>query len=70
MRGHKTKLLKGICLNDIKKCSSPQRSIDTWNGLKEEVITAKNLKQLKEKPDKYKYRDYHTSVPQALCTTM
>ena len=46
LRGHKKKLQKGICLNDTKKYSFPQRSIDTWNGLKKEVIMTKNL-QLK-----------------------
>ena len=38
----------------------PQRSIDIKNGLKEEVIMAKNIEQLKVKFDKY------TSVAQAL----
>ena len=33
----------------IQKSSFPQRSIDTWNGLKEEVIIPKNVPQLKEK---------------------
>ena len=40
----------------------PQRSIDTWNGLKEEVIMAKNVHQLKEKLDKYRYEDRTTRV--------
>ena len=31
-----------------------------WNGLKEEVIMAKNVQQLKEKLDKYRYRDRTT----------
>ena len=31
IRGHKKKIVKGICLNDTKKYSFPQRSIDTWN---------------------------------------
>ena len=53
LREHK-KLQKGICLNDTKKYSFPQRSIDTWNGMKEEVIMAKNVHQLKEKLDKYR----------------
>ena len=49
---------KGICLNDTIKYSFPQRSIDNnWDGLKEEVIMPKNVYQLKEKLDKYRYRD-------------
>ena len=35
LKGHKKKLQKGIFLNDTKRYSFPQRSIDTWNGLKE-----------------------------------
>ena len=62
LRGHKKKLQKEICLNDTKKYSFPQRSIDTWNGLKEEVIIAKNVHELKEKLDKYRYRDRTTRV--------
>ena len=54
LRGHKKKLQKGICLNGIKKYSFPQRSIDTWNRLKEELIMAKNVHQLKEKLEKYR----------------
>ena len=50
------KLQKGICLNDTKKYSFPQRSIDTWTGLKEEVIMAKNVHQL------YRYGDKTTRV--------
>ena len=46
--------------NLLEKYSFPQRSIDTWNGLKEEVIIAKNIQQLKEKLDKYRYEDRTT----------
>ena len=41
LRGHKKKLQKKICLNDTQKYSFLQRSIDTWDGLKTEVIMAK-----------------------------
>ena len=58
LKGYKKKLQKGICLNNTKKkYSFPQRSIDTWNGLKEQVIMAKNVHQLKEKLVKYGYGD-------------
>ena len=51
-------------MNDKKKKSSfSQRSINTWNGLKEEVIITTNvLHQLKEKLDKYRYGDETTTV--------
>ena len=49
-------------MNDTKNCF-PQTRIDTWNELKEVIhlarplIMAKNVHQLKEKLDKYRYRD-------------
>ena len=61
-RGYKITLQKGICLNDTKKYSFPQRSIDTWNGLNEEVIMGKNVHQLQEKLCKYRYGDRTTRV--------
>ena len=66
MRGHKKILHKGICLKDTKKYSFPQ-SIDAWNGLKEEVIMAKNVHQLKDKLDKYRYGDRTTRVQLRPC---
>ena len=56
------KFQKGICLKNIKTYGYPQRIINTWNGLKEEVIMAKNVHQLKEKLDKYRYEDKTTRV--------
>ena len=50
---------KGICKNATKN-SFPQRSIDTWNGLKEEVIKAKTIHQLQEKLNKHRYRERTT----------
>ena len=50
-------------MKDIKKYKFPQRSIDTWNGMKKEVIMAKNIHQLKrEKLYKYRHRDRTTCV--------
>ena len=66
-KGHKKKLQKGICLNDTNKYSFHQRSIDTWNGLKEEVIMAKNV-ELKTKQILIRRQD-HTSVAQVLYIT-
>ena len=63
LKGHQKKLQKGICLNDARKYSFSQRSIDIWNRLKEEVIMAENvLHQLKKKLDTYRYGDKTTSV--------
>ena len=39
----KKKKVKGTYLNDTKKLSFLQKCIDTWNGLKEEVIMVKNV---------------------------
>ena len=64
LRGRKKELPKGT-----KKYSFPQSSIDTWNGLKEQVIMANNVHQLKEKRDIQIWRQDHTSVDRALYTT-
>ena len=40
----------------------PKICIGTSNRLKEEMIMAKNVHQLKEKLDKYRYRDRTTGV--------
>ncbi len=55
LRGHRKKLRKGRYLNNKKEYGFPHRSVDVWYGLKEEVIEAKNVSQLKEKLDKYIY---------------
>ena len=44
------------------KYSFPQRNIDTYNGLKKEMIMAKNVHQLKEKLNKYRYKDRTTRM--------
>ena len=45
MRGHTR---KSRCLKDTEKHNFPQRIVDTWNGLKEEVVTATNIHKFKE----------------------
>ena len=47
------KIAKRNLLERYKKVQFPQSSVDTWNGLKEEVLMAKNVHQLKEKLDKW-----------------
>ena len=39
MRGH-SKIRKRQCLRAIKKYSFPHRTVDVWNGLSEEIVTA------------------------------
>ena len=63
---------KRICLNNTKSTLSSEKSIDSWNDLKEEVImaknglkgglVAKNVHHLKEKLNKYIYGDRTTRV--------
>ena len=56
-------LAKRNLLERYKKIQfSLQRSIDSCNGLKEEVIMANNLHQLKEKLDKYRHGNWITRV--------
>ena len=56
-RSHSKKLKKGTCLKDVKKYSFPHRCIETWNGLSEEVVSAKSVHTFKGKLDKYRYGD-------------
>ncbi len=57
LRGHGKKLKKGNSRTDQKKYSFTQRSVDMWNKLREEVVEAKNVHQMKEKLDNYRYGD-------------
>ena len=57
MRGHSRKIRKSQCLKDTKKYSFPHRIVDTWNGLKEEVVTATNIRKFKEMLDICRYGD-------------
>ena len=57
LRGHGSKLRKGICLKNTKKFSFPHRNIDTWNGLNEEIVTAASVHKFKTKLDKNRYGD-------------
>ena len=56
-RGHSKKIRKSQCVGDIRKYSFPHRIVDTWNGLNEEVVTATNIHNFKEKLDKWRYGD-------------
>ena len=56
-RSHSKKLTKGTCLKDVKKYSFPQRCIDTWNNLKEDIVSATSVHSFKEKLDINRYGD-------------
>ena len=51
MRGHSRKIKNGWCLKYTRKYSFPHRIVDTWNGLKEEVVEATSIHKLKEMLD-------------------
>ncbi len=57
LRSHGKKLRKGNSLRDLKNYSFPQRSVDMWNNLREEVVEARNVHQMKEKSDSCRYGD-------------
>ena len=56
-RSHSKKLMKGRCLRDVKKYSFPQRCIEAWNNLSEDVVSATSVHSFKEKLDKYRHGD-------------
>ena len=43
---HSNKIEKSRCLKDIEKYNFPHRTVDIWDGLKEEV-TATNIQKFK-----------------------
>ncbi|MPC31769.1 hypothetical protein E2C01_025066 [Portunus trituberculatus] len=61
-RGH-SKIIKSQCLRKIKKFSFPHRTVDIWNGLSEEIVTAESVHKFKEKFDKYRYGDQSLGAP-------
>ena len=56
-RGHSKRIRKSQCLRNIKKYSFPHRTVDIWNGLNEETVTAASVHKFKEMLDKYRYGD-------------
>ena len=61
-RGRSYKIRKGRCNRDVKKYSFPNRSIDKWNGLEEEVVCARSIHKFKECFDKCESRGGTTRV--------
>ncbi len=57
LRGHGKKLIKDICLNDVKKYSFPYSSIEKWNKLCSDIIDAACVNQMKERYDRYRQGD-------------
>ena len=47
LRGHSLKLQKPSVRTDIRKCFFSNREVDSWNGLPEEVVTARSLDAFK-----------------------
>ncbi len=62
LRGHSKKLYKKRLKKDVKKYSFPDRAIDKWNALPEEVVCVKSIHSLKEKYDEMKSK-YGTKRP-------
>ena len=57
MRGHSRKINKSRCFKDTRKYSFPHRIVDTWNGLKEEVVAATNIHKYMVVLDIWRYGD-------------
>lgn len=56
-RSHSRKLRMGRSVRDVKKYSFPQRCVETWNGLSEDVVSAPSVGGFKDKLDKCRYGD-------------
>ena len=52
-RGHEVKLVKDQCRLDIRKHSFSQRTINEWNKLSTDCVTASSVNMLKNKVDTY-----------------
>ncbi|MPC60317.1 hypothetical protein E2C01_054357 [Portunus trituberculatus] len=47
--------MKSQCLRNIKKFSFPHWTVDIWNGLSDEIVTAESVHKFREKLDKCRY---------------
>ena len=52
-RGHEVKLVKDQCRLDIRKHSFSQRTINEWNNLSTDCVTASSVNMFKNKVDTY-----------------
>ena len=57
MRGHSKRIRKRQCLRDTKKYSFPHRTVDVWNGLSDEIVTAASVQKFNEMLELYRYGD-------------
>lgn len=56
-RGHSKKNMKKQCVKDVRKYSFPYRTVEAWNALNEEVISAHSVHNFKEKLDRWRCGD-------------
>ena len=59
-RGHEVTLLKDQCRLDVRKYSFSQRTINEWNKLSTDCVTASSVNMFKNKVDTYLRRDDYT----------
>ena len=59
-RGHEVKLVKDQCRLDIRKFSFSQRTVNEWNKLSTDCITASSVNMFKNKLDTYLRRAGYT----------
>ena len=52
-RGHEVNLVKDQCRLDIRKHSFSQRTINEWNKLSKDCVTASSVNMFKNKVDTY-----------------
>ena len=53
IRGQQVKLVKDLCRLDIRKYAFSQRTINEWNKLSTDCITASSVNMFKNKVDAY-----------------
>ena len=59
-RGHDVKLVKDQCRLDIRKYSFSQRTVNEWNRLSTDCITASSVNMFKNRLDTYLMRAGYT----------
>ena len=52
-RGHQVKLVKDHCILDIRKYSFSHRTMNEWNKLSTDCVTASSMNMFKSKVDTY-----------------
>ena len=61
-RGHEVAFVMDLCRLNIRKCSFSQRTINEWNKLSTDCITASSMNMFKNKVDTYLKRAGYTQV--------